>query len=112
LATLTTTTTATAAKTSLSSGAKINNDTISDLEKKMDHLTKGAPQYFRSIFMKMADANLHNAKTLCEFISVETNEYNLKLSSRLTKIKELKRSAQKLIDLTNKIIILQDTPQQ
>jgi hypothetical protein len=29
-----------------------------------------------------------------------------------SEIKELKRSAQKLIDLTNKIIILQDTPQQ
>jgi hypothetical protein len=52
LATLTTTT-ATAAKTSLSLGSKINKDTISDLEKKMDHLTKGAPQYFKSIFMKM-----------------------------------------------------------
>src|SRR5918992_4125117 len=59
------------------------------MEKEIDRLTLGAPQYFKSIVMKMANANLQNAETVCEFISSETSERNLKLSSRLTKIKIL-----------------------
>jgi integrase len=59
------------------------------LEKKVDQLTNGATQYFKTIILKMRDANPQNAQTLCAFISSETGEYNLKLSSRLTKIKIL-----------------------
>jgi hypothetical protein len=58
-------------------------------EKKIDQLTNGATQYFRTILLKMANANPQNVQTLCEFISAETSERNLKLSSRLTKIKIL-----------------------
>jgi integrase len=79
LATLTT-------KTAFALGPKIS---FSDFEKKVDHLIEGAPQYFKSIVMKMEHSNPQNAKTLCKFISVETSERNLKLSSRLTKIKIL-----------------------
>jgi hypothetical protein len=75
------------AKTSFSSGPIIS--TSSELEEKVNRLTESAPQYFKSIVMKMANANLQNAETLCEFISSETSERNLKLSSRLTKIKIL-----------------------
>ena len=75
------------AKTSLSSGAIVT--TSSDLEREIIRLTEGSPHYFRLIIMKMANANLQNAKALCKFISSETSERNLKLSSRLTKIKIL-----------------------
>lgn len=59
----------------------------SDLGRKIEAHTEGALHYFRSIFQKMADANPQNAKMLCEFISVEFNERNIKFSSRLTQIK-------------------------
>lgn len=75
------------AKTSFSSGTITT--TNSELERKIIRLTEGSPQYFKSIIMKMANANLQNAQALCEFISSETSERNLKLSSRLTKIKIL-----------------------
>lgn len=63
------------AKTSLSSGAIVT--TSSDLEREIIRLTEGSPHYFRSIIMKMANANLQNAKALCKFISSETSERNL-----------------------------------
>jgi hypothetical protein len=71
------TTTATAAK----------NRRIEDLEMTIDSLTEGALPYFRSIFKQLALANPENAKILCEFLTAEYNECNIKLSSRLTKIK-------------------------
>ncbi len=74
-------------KVSFASDPKTNIN--SDLEKKIDQLVGGAPQYFKSILTKMAHASLENARTLCEFITVETSERNLKPSSRLTKIKIL-----------------------
>jgi integrase len=89
LAKRTTTITTTTTDTSCVSGPKVNIDTNPDLENKIDQLTKGAPQYFKSILLKMANANAQNAKTLCDFIFIETSERNLKLSSSLTKIKIL-----------------------
>lgn len=71
------------AKTSIASGLS------PEVEERVNQLTEGAPQYFQSILLKMAHASPQNAKTLCEFISVETSERNLKLSSKLTKIKIL-----------------------
>jgi hypothetical protein len=46
-------TTATA-QTPFATTPKINLDTDSELEKKVDQLTRGVPQYFESILMKMA----------------------------------------------------------
>jgi hypothetical protein len=63
------------------------NRRIEDLEMKIDSLTEGVLPYFRSIFKYMALANPENAKIVCEFLTAEHNEYNIKLSSRLTKIK-------------------------
>ena len=63
------------------------NRRIEDLEMKIDSLTEGALPYFRPIFKQMALANPENAKIVCEFLTVEHNERNIKLSSRLTKIK-------------------------
>jgi hypothetical protein len=59
----------------------------SDLEKRIDSLIEDALPYFRSIFKQVALANPQNARTLCEFIVAERDEHNLKLSSRLTRIK-------------------------
>jgi hypothetical protein len=89
LAKRTTTITTTTNETSFVPGPKINIETYSDLEKKINQLTRGGPLYFKSILLKMADANVQNARTLCEFISIEISERNLKLSSSLTKIKIL-----------------------
>jgi hypothetical protein len=76
------------AKTSITTIATTaKNRRIEDLEMKIDSLTEGALPYFRSIFKQMALANPENAKILCEFLTAEYNECNIKLSSRLTKIK-------------------------
>jgi site-specific recombinase XerD len=79
--------------TTLATNTFLNTETKisinSELEKKVDQLVGAAPQYFKSILTRMAHASLRNAQTLCEFITIETSERNLKLSSRLTKIKIL-----------------------
>jgi hypothetical protein len=59
----------------------------SDLEKRIDSLIEDALPYFRSIFKQVALANPQNATILCEFIVAERDEHNIKLSSRLTRIK-------------------------
>lgn len=76
-----------ATKTSLATHSEANVEL--KIEGMIDQITKGATQYFKSIVTKMANANLQNTQTLCEFISVETSEHHLKLSSKLTKIKIL-----------------------
>jgi hypothetical protein len=73
------------AKTSITTATEKNRRV--DLEMKIDSLTEDALPYFRSILKQMALANPENAKIVCEFLIVEYNERNNKLSSRLTKIK-------------------------
>ena len=79
------------AKTSITTTATTaaKNSRVEDLEMKklIDSLTDGALPYFRSIFKQMALANPENAKVVCEFLTTEYNECNIKLSSSLTKIK-------------------------
>jgi hypothetical protein len=58
-----------------------------DIEAKIDSLTAGALPYFNSIFKQLAFANPENADILCEFLTAEHNERNVKLSARLTHIK-------------------------
>jgi integrase/recombinase XerD len=74
------------ANTSITTATSTKNRRA-DLEMKIDYLTEGALPYFRSIFKQMALANPENAKIVCEFLTAEHNECNIKLSSRLTKIK-------------------------
>jgi hypothetical protein len=72
-------------KTSITTATEKNRRV--DLEMKIDSLTEGALPYFRSIFKQMTLANPENSKIVCEFLIAEYNEQNIKLSSRLTKIK-------------------------
>ena len=58
-----------------------------DVEGKIDSLTAGALPYFNSIFKQLMFANAQNADILCEFVTAEHNESNVKLSTRLTHIK-------------------------
>jgi hypothetical protein len=70
--------------------SKIDSQTViiaQDLEGKIDSLTAGALPYFNSIFKQLAFVNPRNAAILCEFVTAEHNERNVKLSTRLTHIK-------------------------
>jgi integrase len=58
-----------------------------DIETKIDSLTAGALPYFNSIFKQIALVNQQNAEILCEFITAEYNERNVKFSTRLVHIK-------------------------
>jgi Phage integrase, N-terminal SAM-like domain len=58
-----------------------------DLEKRIDILTASALAYYNSIFKQLARSNPNNAQILCDFITTEYNEQNMKLGTRLTHIK-------------------------
>jgi integrase len=57
-----------------------------DLER-IDSLTALALPYYNSIFKQLARSNKYNAKIVCDFITTEHNEQNVKLGTRLTHIK-------------------------
>lgn len=60
------------------------------LDVKIDVITKSLPrQYYRNTLKKMAEQNLHNAETLCNYIIAEQNEINIKNTTKETKIKIL-----------------------
>ena len=65
----------------------VSREITPHLEKRIDSLTYNALPYFKSIFKHMGLYNSQNAETLCEFITAEHNEQNIKLSTRLTHIK-------------------------
>src|SRR3954467_2907874 len=58
-----------------------------DMEAKIDSLTASALPYFNSIFKQIALVNQQYAEILCEFITAEYNERNVKFSTRLLHIK-------------------------
>jgi hypothetical protein len=58
-----------------------------DIETKIDSLTAGALPYFNSVFKRLALVNRQKAEILCEFITAEYNERNVKFSTRLVHIK-------------------------
>jgi integrase len=60
-----------------------------DLEKRIESLTASALPYYSSIFKKLAKSNPCNAQIVCDFITAEYNEQNVKLGTRLTHIKIL-----------------------
>src|SRR5215204_788808 len=59
------------------------------LEKTIDSLTVSALPYYNSIFKQLAKSNIQNAKIVCDFITAEYNEQNVKLGTRLAHIKIL-----------------------
>lgn len=70
----------------------VSNDLIKDahtdtLEKNIDGIIKGALPYFESIFKQILSANPSNAMLLYNFLLVEQNERNVKLSTKTTHIK-------------------------
>ena len=57
------------------------------LEKMIDSLTASALPYYNSIFKQLAASNPQNARIVCDFITAEYNEQNVKLETRLAHIK-------------------------
>jgi hypothetical protein len=72
--------------TSLAPKTCTQNQNI-DLEKMIDSLTASALPYYNSIFKQLAGSNPHNAQIVCDFITAEYNEQNVRLGTRLTHIK-------------------------
>jgi hypothetical protein len=58
-----------------------------DLEKRIESLTACALPYYNSIFKDLYQANRKNAEILCDFISTEYTNQNIKTSTKLTHIK-------------------------
>lgn len=57
------------------------------LEKRICSLTINLEPYYRSIFLQLAASNSENAQILCDFITAEQNEINIKDSTKEWKIK-------------------------
>lgn len=60
-----------------------------NLIKNIQSLTDGSLPYYRSILHDLYNANGENAKMLCDFITQEINNQNIKASTKLTHIKIL-----------------------
>jgi integrase len=65
------------------------NRITTDIGKIIDSLTAGALPYYNSLFKKIYQQNLRNAKFVCDFIMAEYESQNIKMSTRLTHIKIL-----------------------
>jgi integrase len=63
------------------------NKISDDLEKRIGSLTACALPYYNSIFKDLYQANRKNAEILCDFISTEYTNQNIKTSTKLTHIK-------------------------
>jgi hypothetical protein len=63
----------------------------SDIEKRIDTLTTDALPYFNSVFKKLlrGNGNSQDAMILCEFITAEYINQNIKPSTKLTHIKNI-----------------------
>ena len=60
------------------------------LEKKIDLITKSLSRaYYKNILIKLADRNTENANILCDYITAEQNEINIKNSTKESRIKVL-----------------------
>jgi hypothetical protein len=71
--------------TSVTAPSKFKVSSI--LERKIDSLTAGALPYYNSIFKKLYQKNSQNAVILCDFITAEYTNQNIKPSTKLTHIK-------------------------
>jgi len=60
------------------------------ITKRIDSLTKSCTkQYFNKILKNLANANISNANTICDYIISEETEINIKNSTKEGKIKVL-----------------------
>jgi hypothetical protein len=67
-----------------------NNDANTELEGKIDAITQDmSKSYFRNVLKKFAITNPKNAKTICDYITAEITELNIKTSTKEGKIKVL-----------------------
>jgi hypothetical protein len=67
-----------------------NNDANTELEGKIDAITQDmSKSYFRNVLKKLAITNPKNAKTICDYITAEITELNIKTSTKEGKIKVL-----------------------
>src|ERR671911_1352243 len=65
----------------------LTEDPETTLEKTIDSLTASSLPYYNSIFKRLAKSNPKNAQMVCDFITAEYNEQNVKLGTRLAHIK-------------------------
>jgi integrase len=81
---------ATIASFSPSNGSSLNQNRITyNIEEKIDSLTSDALPYYNSIFKNLCSLNRYNAKIICDFITDEINNQNIKTTTKLTHIKIL-----------------------
>ncbi len=64
-----------------------NIDTIKGLEEKIHSITQYQKQYIRKVLGNLAQVNRRNAYVICEYITAEQNEINIKESTKEGKIK-------------------------
>jgi hypothetical protein len=68
----------------------LNVDYSSELDKKIDYVTKyNSKAYFRSALKKFSAANPENASIICDYIMAEQTQMNIKESTKEGKIKVL-----------------------
>src|SRR5437867_11965385 len=64
-----------------------NESSHNDLAKRIESLTFGALPYYKSILKNLYQANRQNTQILCDFITMEHENQNIKISTKLTHIK-------------------------
>jgi integrase len=73
--------------TTIVSDDSIEGTQLDTLERNIEGIIKGALPYFESIFKQLLSSNPSNAMLLYNFLLVEQNEKNVKLSTKTTHIK-------------------------
>jgi hypothetical protein len=77
-----------------------NIDTINGLEEKIHSITQYQKQYIRKILGNLGQVNGRNANVICEYISAEQNEINIKESTKEGNISTVLRSPKTLTHAT------------
>jgi len=67
----------------------INDIHIEALKRKIKSVTQYQKPYISKLFYEILAKNPKNAKTICEYIIAEQNEFNIKESTKEDKIKRL-----------------------
>ena len=69
---------------------QVSAESRSVLERKVDYITQGSSKpYFNNALKKLALDNLENASIICDYITAEQTEINIKESTKEGKIKVL-----------------------
>ena len=66
-----------------------NNNGITELQRKIDTITRYQKPYISKVLHKLLLENVINAEIICNYIVAEQNEINIKESTKETKIKRI-----------------------